>query len=96
MQPTLDCFAAEGEAQCDSFFSVKQDGLAQRWPPKEILWINPPWDLWPRAAAKLLASQCTAILRGACMVGRMGEIAGAHGNQAPICGDWHQIVPAKW
>ncbi len=61
MQPTLDCFAAEGEAQCDTFFSAKQDGLAQRWSPKEILWINPPWDLWPQAAAKLLASQCTLI-----------------------------------
>ena len=61
VQPTLDCFAAEGESQCGAFFSVEQDGLAQRWPPKEILWINQPWDLWPRAAAKLLASQCTAI-----------------------------------
>ena len=44
-----------------TFFSVEQNGLAQRWPAKEILWINPPWDLCPRAAAKLLASQCTAI-----------------------------------
>ncbi len=61
VQPTLDCFSAVGEAQCDSFFSAKQDGLEQRWSPKEILWNNPPWDLWPQAAAKLLASQCTAI-----------------------------------
>jgi hypothetical protein len=61
VQPTLDCFAAEGEAQCDSFFTAKQDGLAQRWMSKEVLWINPPWGLWPQAAAKLFASQCTAI-----------------------------------
>jgi hypothetical protein len=61
VQPTLDCFATEGEAQCNSFFTAKQDGLAQRWQPKEIMWINPPWGLWPQAATKLLASQCTAI-----------------------------------
>ncbi len=36
-------------------------GLAQRWSPKEILWVKPPWDLWTQAAAKLLASQCTII-----------------------------------
>jgi hypothetical protein len=23
--------------------------------------LNPPWNLWPEAATKLLASQCTAV-----------------------------------
>ncbi len=57
----MDCFASRDDAQCEKFFSAEENSLDQRWSPKEVLWLNPPWTLWPEAAANLLASQCTAI-----------------------------------
>ena len=35
--------------------------MTQDWPPSEILWLNPPWTLWPRIVDKLQKSNCEAI-----------------------------------
>ena len=61
LQPTRDCFATRDTAKCEKFFSPEEDGLAQEWDPREVLWVNPPWALWPQAADKMLASGCTGL-----------------------------------
>ena len=59
--PTLDCFAHPGGAQCTKFLTQNQDSLTQEWPKEEILWLNPPWTLWPKATAKFLACENAGI-----------------------------------
>ena len=61
LKPVRDCFASDAETQCEKFFSIEEDALQQRWDPTEVLWLNPPWSLWPQVAAKLLGSTCTAV-----------------------------------
>ena len=57
----MDCFAARGEAQCTSYLTLEQDALSRTWDPRGVLWMNPPWPLWEKAARKLLGTSCTAI-----------------------------------
>ena len=61
IQPTRDCFTKEGEALCKAYYNPGEDALIQDWNPEEVLWINPPWRLWPQVAKKLLESGCSAI-----------------------------------
>ena len=61
LTPTFDCFASGEVSKCAKFYSLEEDSLTQEWGVGEILWVNPPWSLWPQVADKLLASECTAI-----------------------------------
>ena len=56
-----DCFASERNTRCEKFFSRRENALTEIWNPGEVLWINPPWTLWPRVVKKLLKTKCTAI-----------------------------------
>jgi hypothetical protein len=56
-----DCFAAPHNARCGKFFTKKDDALHQNWETGEVLWLNPPWSLWPKVAKKLKKERCTAI-----------------------------------
>ena len=59
--PTLDCFAAPGNERCSRYFTKQDDSLTREWPKAEVLWLNPPWELWDAVCEKLLASECEAI-----------------------------------
>ena len=59
--PTWDCFADEETAQCARYFTNVQEALVQKWDEREILWLNPPWELWETTATRLINSPCTAI-----------------------------------
>ena len=48
-----DCFASAKNARCTKYFSRKQNAMRQSWDTGEILWLNPPWSLWPRVVKKL-------------------------------------------
>lgn len=61
LEPQRDCFATQENKRCALFFSAQEDALQQEWGEGEILWLNPPWRLWPEAAAKLLQAKCAAI-----------------------------------
>ena len=61
MEPTRDCFASEENKRFPLCYTKEQDALAQEWGKEEVLWMNPPWRLWPEATQKLMASQCAAI-----------------------------------
>ena len=61
LAPTLDCFAHQGGSQCAKFVDRDQDALVVPWPADEVIWVNPPWTLWPAAAEKVLASECAGI-----------------------------------
>ena len=61
LQPTRDCFADQANTRCPNFYTMTQDAMTQPWDPQEVLWMNPPWRLWPEAADKLLESKCTAV-----------------------------------
>ena len=52
--PTRDCFATPETKKSDKYYSNWDDALSIEWDPNEVLWINPPWTLWPQAADKLL------------------------------------------
>ena len=60
--PTRDCFATEGNKRCHLYFSAKDEALQQEWPEDEILWLNPPWRLWPRVAERLMGCKNAAIV----------------------------------
>ena len=61
LDPDRDCFATACNARCAKYYTQAQDALKQKWDPAEILWLNPPWGLWPQTSEKLLASNCSAI-----------------------------------
>ena len=54
VQPQRDCFASEGNRRCAKFWTVGDDALQQSWGKGEVLWMNPPWDLWPKVAEKIV------------------------------------------
>jgi hypothetical protein len=56
-----DCFATPRNARCTAFFTSEEDALKQNWETGEILWINPPWSLWPKVVRKLRKNKCDAI-----------------------------------
>jgi hypothetical protein len=60
--PTLDCFAAPSNARFPNFITEEQDSLRCEWSRDEILWLNPPWRLWPQAAEKLYAASGAALV----------------------------------
>ena len=59
--PARDCFATPENTRCPLYHTKEIDALNQSWETGEILWLNPPWTLWPRVVEKLEESSCTAI-----------------------------------
>lgn len=41
----LDVCASAGNAKCERFYSLEDDGLRQRWAPW-VCWANPPYSNW--------------------------------------------------
>ena len=62
LTPTLDCFATHNNARCPKHFTEEQDALKMEWSRDEVLWMNPPWSLWPEAEAKLTAHTGAALV----------------------------------
>ena len=50
VEPTLDCFAAQGNERCNLYFTKEDNSLAQEWPENEVLWLNPPGPCGTRLA----------------------------------------------
>ena len=50
--PDRDCFENPENARFDKFYTPDQDALKQTWDPREVMWCNPPWSLWPQVAEK--------------------------------------------
>ena len=51
---TVDVCASHGNAKCERYYTVNEDGLAQDW-SSEVVWMNPPYarfviDKWMRKA----------------------------------------------
>ena len=61
LAPTRDCFAQSSTSQCEGCYTPAQDALKQDWDPEEVLWVNPPWRIWPEVAEKLMVSGNAAI-----------------------------------
>ena len=61
VEPQRDCFAAEGNQRFSTYWTREENALTKSWNEGEVLWMNPPWRLWPEVAAKLLASTCEAV-----------------------------------
>lgn len=56
-----DCFATEANKRFERCYTFEDDALSQRWRQDELLWMNPPWSLWPLVARKISGSTCTCI-----------------------------------
>ena len=61
LKPTVDCFATATNTQCHRFFTKEQNALTMDWPSEDVMWMNPPWTLWPEAEAKLSQARCAAV-----------------------------------
>ena len=59
--PEVDLFADSCNARCSEYFDAAADSLLQDWPEGKVLWCNPPWTLWPKAAAQIVLRVCTVI-----------------------------------
>jgi hypothetical protein len=53
-----DCFASAQNSRCPEFFSREKDALSQPWEGGQVMWVNPPWTLWPRVVEKIQKSGC--------------------------------------
>ena len=62
VEPARDCFATSENARCTAFWTEEDDALSKVWGKGEVLWMNPPWRLWPQVAEKLMGSTCEAIV----------------------------------
>ena len=61
LRPTLDCFASDMDSRCVRHITKEQDALKMEWPRDEVVWLNPPWRLWPQVVEKLCQSKGAAI-----------------------------------
>ena len=61
MVPTVDGFAEVGNAQCPRFFTAREDSFAHEWGEGEVMWLNPPWSMWPQVVENLMGSRSAAI-----------------------------------
>ena len=61
IEPQRDCFATEGNHRFSKYWTKEEDAMSHEWLEGEILWVNPPWRLWPEVAQKLLSSKCEAV-----------------------------------
>ena len=61
MRPGIDAFASIENRRFPQFWDERQDALSQVWTSDMVLWMNPPWSLWPQAATKLLESRVLAV-----------------------------------
>lgn len=60
--PIRDAFASPGNQRFTNYWTVHDKALQQQW-WGELLWLNPPWTLWPLVAAKVEESgaSCVAV-----------------------------------
>ena len=59
--PTRDCFASVGNQRCALFYTKSDSALEKEWLEGEVMWLNPPWRLWPEVVQKLSESKCAAL-----------------------------------
>ena len=62
LTPTLDCFATAGNTRCRRFISSSDEASRQPWPQDEVLWVNPPWSLWPEVESWVVEATNAAIV----------------------------------
>ena len=61
VEPQRDCFADEGNKRCSLSYTKESDALTRVWPEGEVMWVNPPWKMWPQVAEKVMSSECMVI-----------------------------------
>ena len=49
----IDAFSDDKNHRFDRWYTAEQDALKQDWAGK-VMWLNPPWSVWPQAAEKVL------------------------------------------
>ena len=60
-RPQRDCFATEANKRCERWYSQGDNALSKVWGEDEVLWMNPPWSLWPEVAKKISESRCEVV-----------------------------------
>lgn len=60
--PVRDAFASPGNERFPTYWTVREDAMQQSW-QGELLWLNPPWTMWPQVTSKVEESgaRCVAI-----------------------------------
>ena len=56
VKPERDCFASQRNSRFSRCWTKEENALTMDWNAGELLWINPPWNLWPRVPQKILDS----------------------------------------
>ena len=56
VKPERDCFASQGNSRFSRCWTKEENALTMDWSAGEVLWVNTPWNLWPRVAQKILES----------------------------------------
>lgn len=59
--PVRDCFASHANRRFDLMFTAEENALVQEWDPRETMWCNPPWTIWPATAQKILGCKCRVV-----------------------------------
>ena len=61
VEPPRDGFADEDNKRFPKCYTKEDNALSKDWGEDEVLWMNPPWSIWPEATDKLMGSRCAAI-----------------------------------
>ena len=54
----IDCFASEETKQFEVWW---RSAFEEKWNREEILWLNPPFELWERVSARVMACNARCI-----------------------------------
>lgn len=56
-----DCFSSTLNRRFPLHWTSKEDAMKQPWSDQEVLWMNPPWSLWPQVAQRIQTTRCYVI-----------------------------------
>ena len=60
VQPTVDAFSNGANAKFPRFWTPEDSAFEHAW-GEEVLWVNPPWDMYARVVSKLQQDKAEAI-----------------------------------
>lgn len=58
----VDGFSTNQNRRFTRFITKDEDSLKVRWPDHQVMWLNPPWSLFPQVADKVQEEQVTCII----------------------------------
>lgn len=73
---TLDACASPGNAKCDRFFTIEDDGLSRPW--EGVVWMNPPYGRTIRAWMDKAIASARAGATVVCLVPARTDTAWWH------------------